>query len=56
MKAQVTKAPEESPYKYIAWCEECQDGYQGHGSIAANNWAAIHEELRHMPPIKRTTK
>lgn len=55
MSAKVTKAPEGSPFKYLAWCDECQDGYQSrHGSIAAQNWAAIHEELRHMPPIRRS--
>lgn len=29
------------PTRWRAWCEECQDGYQG-GKKAAEKWAAKH--------------
>ncbi len=29
--------------KWRAWCESCQDGYQG-GKITATKWATKHEE------------
>lgn len=45
MTAKVTKLTS-TPRRFRAWCEECQDGYQG-GKIAASNWAYLHNENRH---------
>jgi hypothetical protein len=37
-----TPVVKNSQGKWLAWCEPCQDGYQG-GKVAANRWAANHD-------------
>jgi hypothetical protein len=44
MSAEITKLS--VPRKYRAWCEECQDGYQG-GKQAVTKWTDHHNAQRH---------
>ena len=44
MSAEITKLP--VPRKFRAWCEDCQDGYQG-GKPTVQKWADRHNAERH---------
>lgn len=35
-----------NPRRYLAWCTECGDGYQG-GKPTAQKWADRHNSERH---------
>lgn len=47
MSAEIT--PTTVPRRFLAWCEECQDGYQG-GKPTVTKWAAKHNSARHPEP------
>lgn len=51
MKAKITTVP--ISVLYSAWCEECAEGFSSKSKKLVNNWAAIHEELRHIEPFTR---
>ena len=42
----VAEVQKRNPRRYLAWCEACQDGYQG-GKATAAKWAANHNAARH---------
>jgi len=44
MSAQITKTS--VARRFLAWCEECQDGYRG-GKPTVTKWADRHNANRH---------
>ena len=40
------KIERRNPRRFLAWCEDCQDGYQG-GKVTAEKWARNHNADRH---------
>lgn len=33
-------------FKYQAWCDKCQDGYNG-SRVLAEDWRQLHNKLKH---------
>jgi len=46
MSAEIKMLPPTRKFRYMAWCEECQDGTQG-GKVAITNWAYLHNVNHH---------
>jgi len=37
------------PFKFQAWCEKCQDGYNG-SRVPAEDWRDLRNRLKHERP------